>query len=288
MVLKLRAAPDCASAFCDVTKEMQNVIASVLGLLVSFSSGPQQEQPRELKGGGHLLGETAEQFFSEGSVGQLLRACEAGDWKAVKQLAKAANPDAKPDAKDLCSKAALVKQQATSGERQQYSGGDHKTMRRDTFTLDGGYLVKIIMVFDASSIDVEGYHPKYFGELFAGLREAYGEPSKSYTEPVLDGYGVKYDAHRAEWMGKQDVITIIEQPGRNGRTEIVVETLAEHNRTTKRPKTENPLQQESSHSFHEFTGRGRRPADVKANFHFLPRVSPFLSSLSPSFQPHSL
>jgi hypothetical protein len=271
-----------------VTEKMQNVIASVFGLLVSFSSGPQQEQPRELKGGGHLLGETAEHFFSEGSVGQLLRACKAGDWKAVKQLARAANPDSKPDAKDLCAKATLVKQQATSGERQEYGGGDHKTMRTDTFILDGGYLVKIMMVFDTSSMDVEGYHPKYFAELFAGLREAYGEPSKSYSEPVFDGYGVKYDAHRAEWVGKQDVITIIEHPGRNGRTEIVVETLAEHNRATKPHKTENPLQQESSHSFHEFTGRGSGPGDVKANFHFLPSVSLFLFSLSPSLHPHSL
>jgi hypothetical protein len=98
------------------------------------------------------------------------------------------------------------------------------------------------MVFKVATTDVEGYHPKYFAELFEGLREAYGEPSKSYTEPVSDAYGVKYDAHRAEWMGKQDVITIIEQPGRNGRTEIVVETLAERNRATKAPKTANPLQ----------------------------------------------
>jgi hypothetical protein len=231
-----------ARVFGDVTEKMQNVIASVLGFLMSFSPGPQQEPPRELKGGGHLLGESAEHFFSEGAVGQLLRACKAGDWKAVKQLAKVVNPATKPDAKDLCAKAALVKQQATSGERQEYSGGDPTTMRTDTFTLDGGYLVKIIMVFDTSTINVEGYHPKYFGELFAGLREAYGEPSKSYTEPVLDAYGVKYEAHRAEWMGKQDVITIIEQPGRNGRTEIVVETLAERSRATKAPKTENPLQ----------------------------------------------
>ena len=98
------------------------------------------------------------------------------------------------------------------------------------------------MVFNAPSTDVGGYHPKYFGELFEGLREAYGEPSKSYTEAVFDVYGAKYAAHRAEWMGKQDVITIIEQPGRNGRTEIVVETLAERDRATKAPKTVNPLQ----------------------------------------------
>jgi hypothetical protein len=208
-----------------------------------FSSGPQQERPRELTGGGHLLGETAEQFFSVGAVGQLLRACEAGDWKAVKQLAKAVNPASKLNAKDICAKAALVKQQAMSGARQEYGDGDDKTMRTDTFTLDGGYLVKIDIVFNASTANLEGYHPKHFGELFEGLREAYGEPSKSYTEPVFDVYGAKYDARRAEWMGKQDVITIIEQPGRDGRTEIVVETIEERNRTTKAPKTVNPLQQ---------------------------------------------
>ena len=78
---------------------MQNTTTSVLGFLMLFSSGPQQERPRELKGGGHLLGETAEHFFSESAVGQLLRACEAGDWKAVKQLAKAVDPASKPSPK---------------------------------------------------------------------------------------------------------------------------------------------------------------------------------------------
>jgi hypothetical protein len=222
---------------------MQNAMTSVLGFLILFGSGPQQEPPRELRGGTHLVGETAEHFFSEGTVGQLLRACKAGEWKAVKQLAKAVNPASKPNAKDICAKAALVKQQAISGARQEYSDGDDKTMRTDTFTLDGGHLVKIVMEFNVSTMDVEGYHPKYFVELFEGLREAYGEPSKSYTEPVFDQYGVKYDVHRAEWMGEQDVITIIEHPGRNGRTEIVVETLAERSRATKAPKTVNPLQQ---------------------------------------------
>jgi hypothetical protein len=219
---------------------MQNTIASVLGFLTLF--GSQQARPRELKAGGHLLGETAEQFFREGVVGQLLRACETGDWKAVKQLAKDGALTSKPNAKDICAKAALVKQQATSGARQEYGDSDDKAMRTDTFTLDGGYLVKISIVFDAPTTDVEGYHPKHFGELFKGLQEAYGEPSKSYTEPVFDVYGVKYDAHRAEWMGEQGVITIIERPGRNARTEIIVEMLAEHDRATTAPKTVNPLQ----------------------------------------------
>ena len=221
---------------------MLNTIINVLGVLLLFSSGPQQERPRELKGGGHLLGETAEHFFSEGDVGRLLGACEAADWKTVKQLVKAVDPASKPNPKVICAKAALVKQQATTGARQEYSDADDKTMRTDTFTLDGGRLVKIDMVFNAPASDVESYHPKYFSELFEGLREAYGEPTKNYIEPVFDAYGRKYDAHHAEWMGKEDVITIIEQPGKNSRSEIVVETLTERDRAAKAPKTVNPLQ----------------------------------------------
>jgi len=98
------------------------------------------------------------------------------------------------------------------------------------------------MVYVAPSATIEGYRPKSFGELFAGLREAYGPPSKSYSEPVLSAYGVKYDAHRAMWMGNQDVISIMEQPGEGGRTEIIAETLAEYNRAAQAPKTANPLQ----------------------------------------------
>ena|SRR5579859_6176480 len=222
---------------------MRSSVLSVLGLLMLFSAGPQEERPRELKGGGHSLGESAEHFFSEGAAGELLRACDAGDWKAVKQLAKVVNPGTKPNPKELCAAAAFIKKQAVKGARQEYAGGDDKAMRIDTFTLDGGSLVKIDMVFSVSVMEVEGYHPKHYAELFEGLREAYGEPTKSSSETVTDVYGVKHEAHRAEWLGKQDVLTIVEQPGENGRTEIVVETLAERERASKAPKTANPLEQ---------------------------------------------
>src|SRR5260370_27983765 len=123
---------------------MQNTVTSVLGFLMLFSSASQQERPRELKGAGHLLGETAERFFSEDSVGQLLLACQAGDWKAVKQLAKTINPASKPNAKDICSKAALVKQQATSGARQEYGGRGAKAKRTSKHVLDGRHVDKRI------------------------------------------------------------------------------------------------------------------------------------------------
>src|SRR6202040_3514324 len=152
---------------------MQNAVTSVLGFLTLFSLASQQERPRELKGAGHLLGETADRFFSEDAGGQLLLACQAGDWKAVKQLAKAVNPASKPNAKDICCNAALVKQQATSGARQEDGGGGGKARRTGSFTLDGGHLVRIDMVFKVATTDVEGYPPKYFSELFEGLREAY-------------------------------------------------------------------------------------------------------------------
>ena len=221
---------------------MENTIMSVVGCLILCASLFSQEQPRELRGGGHLLNETAGQFFSEGFVGDMLRACQGKDWKSVNRLSKNASSASKTNAKDYCAKEMLAKQQATSGTRLEYDGrGDEETMRADTFIFDGSHLVKIDMIYVAPRANIEGYRPKSFGELFAGLREAYGPPSKSDSEPVLNAYGVKYDAHRAVWMGNQDVISIIEQPGENGRTEIIAETLAEYNRAAQAPKTANPL-----------------------------------------------
>ena len=238
-------APRLAVPVCStVTKrKMENAIISVIGCLMLCASVSPQEQPRELRGGGHLLGETSEQFFSEGFVGDMLRACQGRDWKSVRQLFKTVGHASETNAKNYCAKEKLAKQQATSGTRLEYNGrGDEETMRVDTFTFDGGHLVKIDMVYIASVVNVEGYHPKSFGELFAGLQEAYGPPSKSYSEPMLNAYGAKYDAHRALWMGTQDVIIIIEQPDEDGRTEIIAETLAEYTRAAKAPKTPNPLQ----------------------------------------------
>jgi hypothetical protein len=221
---------------------MKNAIIAFVGCLVLCAPVPPQEQPGELKGGGHLLGESAEQFFSVGSVGELMRACEARDWRTVKNVVKSSVPESKVNAKEICDKAAVVKQAATSGARREYGGGDKETMRTDTFTLDGGHLVKIRMIYAMPIADIEGFHPKSFDELFAGLREAYGEPSKSFSEPVVNTYGVRRDARRATWLGKQNVFSIIEQPGEHSWTEVAAETLAEYNREARAPKATNPLQ----------------------------------------------
>jgi hypothetical protein len=193
-----------------------------------------------LKGEGYLLSETAERFFSEGFAGDLLRACEDRNWKSVKQLSKRPEAASRSDAKDICAKANLAKQQATAGARLEFSGqGDEETMRKDTFTFDGGHLARIAMVYTSPVANVQGYHPKSYSELFAGLRDAYGPPSKRYSEPEINAYGVKYDAHRDVWIGPENVISILEHPGSDAHTEIVAETLAEYDRA---PQTANPLQ----------------------------------------------
>jgi hypothetical protein len=217
---------------------MQYTILSVVGCLMLCASVSSQDQPRDLRGDGHLLGETAEQFFAEGFVGDTLRACQASDWKTVSK-----NVGHKTSAKDYCAKEKLAKQQAASGTRLEYNGrGDEETMRADTFTFDGGHLVKFDMAYSVPIANMEGFHPKSYGELFAGLQEAYGPPSKSYREPVLNAYGVKYEAQRAVWIDDHDIITISEQPGQDARTKIIAETLAEYNRSSQAPKIPNPLQ----------------------------------------------
>jgi uncharacterized protein with GYD domain len=158
-------------------------------------------------------------------------------------LSKNVDHSSKNNAKDICAIHEAAKQKATTGARLEYKGsGDTDTMRADTFTFDGRHLVRIDMVYSVPIADIQGYHPKSFGELFAGLQEAYGTPTKTYTEPVLNDYGVRYDAHRAIWVGNKDVVSIIEQPGAKGWTEIVAVTIEEYNRASQAPKTMNPLQ----------------------------------------------
>lgn len=218
---------------------MKNAANFVLRCLLLGVPALAQEQPRELRGGGHLLGETVEQFYREEYEGGLLSACQAHNWKMASRMYKASDPSSKLNAKEICAMEGLIKKRAIDGARLEYLGnGDARTERADTFTFDKGHLVKIEMVYSASTAHVEGIHPQSFAGLLAGLQEAYGQPTTSNTESVQDDYGVKYDAHRAVWIGKDNVISIIEKPGTNGSTEIIAETIGEY----KAPRAVNPLQ----------------------------------------------
>ena len=57
---------------------MKNTMVIVAGCLALGTAALAQDQPRQLKGGGHLLGETAEQFYTEGGTAELFRAPRAG------------------------------------------------------------------------------------------------------------------------------------------------------------------------------------------------------------------
>jgi hypothetical protein len=93
----------------------------------------------------------------------MLRACQRKDWKSVNQLSKNVGHASKTNAKDYCAKEMHAEQQATSGTRLEYDGhSDEETMRADTFTFDGGHLVKIDLVYVAPSANIEGYRPKSF------------------------------------------------------------------------------------------------------------------------------
>jgi hypothetical protein len=159
---------------------MKNTVLFALGCLTVGFSLPAQEIPRELRGGGHRLGETAEQFYSAEYAGDILSACAAHNWKSVTRLFQYIEPASKLNAKDICAAAAAIKQRALAGARIEYKGtGDTETQRRDTFTFDHGHLVKIEMVYSGSTANVEGIHPKSYADLLSGLQQAYGDPSNT-------------------------------------------------------------------------------------------------------------
>src|SRR5512135_2278446 len=114
---------------------MGNRSIFVAGCLILYVSFPAHELQPEFKAIGHSLGETAEQFYSEGYIGDVLRACDTGDLKSVSRLFKNVENSSKNNAKSICKTETLARQQATSGARLEYKGtGDRGAMRADGFT----------------------------------------------------------------------------------------------------------------------------------------------------------
>jgi hypothetical protein len=187
--------------------------------------------------GGHLLGETAEQFFAEGQEKDALGACATGDFKS---LNKAIRSQVKKD----CDELVRTRQLAMGGKREDYqSGGDPSEMRTDTFTFDGSCLVKVELVYSLPSAEYN-YRGHSFKEILAGAKEAYGLPTNESTSPVRDAYGVEYTAHRELWLMPHAVILITEQPAPGGSTTLLAFTRSEYDRTVAAgpPKPANPLE----------------------------------------------
>ena len=205
-------------------------------MLLCANSVRAQEKPLQVKGG-HQMGETAEQFFSEGYEKQALAACASGDFRGV-------NKSNKRELKKYCSHLADVQQQAASGKRFDYEGGGDLTeLRTDTFTFDGGRLVKVELIYSVPSAEAN-YRGQSFEQIFTGIKQAYGSPTNESTQSVRNVYGVEYVAHRELWLTAQSAIVITERPGDGGSTTLAAFTRAEYDRTLAAGavKTPNPLQ----------------------------------------------
>jgi len=195
-----------------------------------------QEQLMKVKGG-HELGETAEQFFSEGQEKVALDACASGNFKGVvKSIAH--------QIKKHCGEIADARRLAIAGKRENYqSVGEPSEMRQDTYTFEGGYLVKVELVYAMPSAE-SNYSGHSFEEIFSGTKQAYGPPTSETTKQTQDVYGVPYVAHRELWEAPHAAILITEQPGRGGSTTVVALTRAEYERTEAAGgvKLANPLE----------------------------------------------
>ena len=187
--------------------------------------------------GGHQLGETAEQFFAEGYEKDVLHACAVGDLKG-------ANRPTKHELKKYCNELADARQHAMSGTRYDYKGGgDVSEMRADTFTFDGGRLVKVELLFSAPSAEVN-YRGHSFEEDLRGNQASLRSTDNREQATSAQCLWRDYIAHRELWLTSPAVIQITEQPGEGGSTALAAFTRAEYDRTMAAgvPNRANPLQ----------------------------------------------
>jgi hypothetical protein len=218
------------------TMKKEIVLSFSLAVLMLAGGVPAQDQPVKVKGG-HEMAESAEQFFAEGQEKEALSVCTAGDFKGL-------NSSAKRQLRKHCEELADIRRLAMSGKREEYqSGGDPSEMREDTFTFDGGHLVRVELRYSIPSAEFN-YRGLSFEKIFAGAEQAYGSPTSESTKPTQDAYGVPYVAHRELWTMPRDVILITEQPGPGGSTSVAAFTRAEYDRTVAAgaSKPANPLE----------------------------------------------
>jgi hypothetical protein len=185
----------------------------ILVVLLSLT----QVTPVQVKVEKHLLGETAEQFFSEGNEEVLLSACAAKDFGEI-------DKSIKKTAKEYCAWLSGVRKRAISGENVNYkdelSIDETKTT---TYTFAGGKFVAA-EIFFASPQLINNYHGKSFSDVFNGLKGTYGAPSSENILPYHNSYGVPFDRHQKLWLGDSYAIQLDEQPDAHGWTKVSVST----------------------------------------------------------------
>ena len=219
-------------------KEMKRELVGLFMIAGLLAAGGlrAQDLPMKVKGG-HELGATAEQFFAEGHEKEVLSACASGDFKSLKKSTKRL-------AKQYCSDLTDTREQAAGGKRVEYKpAGDPAEFRTDTFTFDGGHLVKVELIYAAPSPEAN-YRGKSFADIFAGVKEAYGPPTSESAEPTQSVYGQQYIAHGEIWLAPHAAVVIIEKPGEDGSTTLIACTRAEYDRALApgAAKPANPIQ----------------------------------------------
>jgi hypothetical protein len=165
----------------------------------------------------HLLGETAERFFSEGREGVLLNACATKDFGKIGRSVK-------KTAKEYCGWLLNVRQRMVSGESSKYkdelSTDDTKTT---TYVFVAGKFVGAEILFIAPD-PTNNNQGKSFAEILGGLKGTYGPPTSETVLPYHNVYGVSFERHRELWLTESYAIQMDEQPGANGWTRVNVST----------------------------------------------------------------
>jgi hypothetical protein len=163
----------------------------------------------------HLLGETAEYFFSEGHEGKILSAYAAKDFGTDGQLDKKTG-------KKYCAWLSGVRQRVASGESGEYkdelSTDDTKTT---TYVFMNGRFVAAEIVFIAPD-DTNNFSGKSLKDIFLALKGTYGAPTSETVLPYQNAYGVRYDRHQELWLTETYAIQTDEQPGAHGWTSVNV------------------------------------------------------------------
>jgi hypothetical protein len=176
-----------------------------------------QAAPIQVKVENHLLGETAEQFFSEGREGVLLNACRTKDFGKVPRSIK-------ETAKEYCAWLANVRQRMVGGENGNYkdelSADDTKTTTY-AFAASKFVAAEILFIAPDSANNNQG---KSFAEILSGLKGTYGAPTSETIVPYHNVYGVLFDRHQNLWLTDSYVIQMDEQPSAHGWTKVNVST----------------------------------------------------------------
>ena len=165
----------------------------------------------------HLLGETADQFFSEAQEGAMLSACARGDFakvdRSIKKVAKA-----------TCAWLSSARQRMVSDETGKYVGEvSADNTKTTTYVFAAGKFVAAEILFRASDLS-NNYHGKSLAEISNGLKESYGPPTSETVVPYQNAYGVPYERHQKLWLAESYAIQLDEQPGSHGWTSVNLST----------------------------------------------------------------